>query len=301
MNKTDKDYNKYLSFAQEMRTNYDELSLTAGTKDSLFSVENFEIIVESDQRRIPSRIYIPTKEPQAEAYPLVLFVHGGGWVSGTLDTHDVLARAISLHLNAVVLSVHYRLAPEVDAFQQIADVKEAFLWLHNNAEKFKGDQNKIIGIGDSAGGALIANISTQLDNHRLFAQWLMYPAIGFDISTPSAQKYGEQHFPTNEAMHLFWGSQLPEGVNNRDPRISPLFAKLENISPTLISVAGLDPLTSNSEAYHQALVTLGVKAEIKSYDESEHGFIQFFKDKKNHPLGQKAFDDGIDFLKSLLV
>lgn len=301
MHKNNPNYNQYLTFALEMRDSYIELSKTAGSADPLFSVDDFEIQMDDDQSALAARLYTPTETPVSDSYPLVLFVHGGGWVSGNLETHDVLARAISLNLNAIVLAVDYRLAPEVDAFQQIEDVKASFLWLYNHAEKLKGNQQKIIGIGDSAGAALITNLSSQLKKGDVFAQWLMYPVIGLDITTPSAQKYGDQYFPTNEVMPLFWNSQLPEGVVDNDSRISPFFAEIEKLPPTLTTVAGLDPLTSNAQTYMQLLSSKGIQSEIKLYEGAEHGFLQFFKDKVNHPLGQKAFDDGIDVLKSWIA
>jgi acetyl esterase len=301
MDKSNINYARYLEAALEMRSNYIELSKTAGAPDQLFSVENFEITANQDnERKIPVRLYTATENPQGEFYPLVLFVHGGGWVSGNLDTHDVLARALSLHLNAVVLSVDYRLAPEVDAVQQNADVKDAFLWLYDHAEKLKGDKTKIIGIGDSAGGALISVLSADLKNKYIAAQWLMYPVIGLDVTTESALKYGETYFPTNDAMKVFWESQLPDGYSNQDPRISPLFANIDDLPPTLISVAGLDPLTSSSEAYAKKLKDHGVESVLKFYEGEEHGFIQFFKDTASHPLGQQGFDDGIQQLKAWL-
>ena len=294
-------YATYLDFAHEMRANYTELSKTAGEPDQLFSVENFEIeSTQGNGQQIPVRLYTATENPQGELYPLVLFVHGGGWVSGTLDTHDVLARALSLHLNAIVLSVDYRLAPEVDAVQQNADVKNALLWLYDHAAQLRGDKTKIIGIGDSAGGALISVLTADVKNQYIAAQWLMYPVIGLGVSTESALKYGETHFPTNDAMNVFWASQLPEGYSDQDPRISPLFANIDDLPPTLISVAGLDPLTSGSEAYAEKLKAQGIESVLKFYEGQEHGFIQFFKDTANHSLGQQGFDDGIAQLKAWL-
>lgn len=301
MDKSNTNYARYLDVALEMRSSYIELSKTAGEPDQLFSVDNFEITVNKDnQRKIPVRLYTPTENPQSETYPLALFVHGGGWVSGNLDTHDVLVRALSLHLNAVVLSVDYRLAPEVDAIQQNSDVKDAFLWLYENAEKLKGDKTKIVGIGDSAGGALISILTKDLKDQYFAAQWLMYPVIGLDVTTESALKYGESHFPTNESMKVFWESQRPDGYSDQDPRISPLFADVDGLPPTLISVGGLDPLTSSSEAYVQKIKDHGIESVLKYYEGAEHGFLQFFKDATNHPSGKQGFDDGIHQLKSWL-
>lgn len=294
-------YARYLDSALEMRSGYIELSKTAGEPDQLFSVKNFEIPGNKEnERKIPVRLYTATEKPNGEFYPLVLFVHGGGWVAGNLDTHDVLARALSLHLNAVVLSVDYRLAPEVDAIQQNADVKDAFQWLYDHAAQLKGHKSKIICIGDSAGGALVSLLSAGLKNQYIAAQWLMYPVIDFDVTTESALEYGETYVPTNSAMRIFWESQLPQGYTDQDPRITPLYANIDDLPPTLISMGGLDPLRSSAEAYMQKLKDHGVESEFKYYERAEHGFLQFFKDSVNHPSGQKAFEEGIQQLKAWL-
>lgn len=300
MDTTSSKYAQYLNFAIGMRDNYNELSKTAGEKDSLFLVRDFEIPDSKNERTIPVRLYIPTEAPKSDFYQLAIFAHGGCWVSGNLDTHDVLNRTLSSDLNAIILAVDYRLAPEVDALQQINDVKEAFLWLYENAEKLGGKKDKILGIGDSAGATLIINVSNTLKVHTLFALWLIYPVVGFDISTESAKAYGEQYFPTNEVMKISWECQLPEGYSDNNPMISPLFSDIEKSPPTLISVAGLDPLTSTSLRYSQILLDKGIKSEVKYYADAKHGFIQFFKDKITHPLGEKALEEGVNILKNWL-
>jgi acetyl esterase len=295
--------NEHINFAQTLRKDYRALIPTAGTPDPLASVKNFKISVENSQQQIPVRCYTPTEQPLNMLFPMILFIHGGGWVSGDLDTHDVLIRALSLNLNAVVLSVDYRLAPEFNAFDQIEDAYQALHWFYQHAAELKGNTQKLMLIGDSAGGAIAANLAHKLrdeGNIPVAAQWLMYPVVSANFNSPSFQKYGDQHFPTKYVMDTVTESYLPPNTSLEDSRLYPIHAEHHNLSPTFISVAGLDPLTSTTQDYAAQLTEQQVKNEIKYYENQEHGFIQFFKNTQEHPLGQQAFNDGITTLKEWL-
>lgn len=290
------------NFATEMQKNYNALIPSAGAQDEIFSVKNFDITIDSN-KKISSRLYTPTETPEDNFYPMVLFVHGGGWCSGSLETHDVLARALSLKLNAIVLAIDYKLAPEVDAIEQINEVKEAAQWLYNHAPSLKGNKEKLVMVGDSAGGTLVARVAHILKDHldiKISAQWLMYPAVNFDISTKTFKKYGKTNFPTSEVMQMSWACQLPEGFSENDPHLAPLYADHHNLSRTLISIGEVDPLLSSAQEYTETLIAHGVEVKLKSYENSQHGFIQFYKDKENHPLGEKALNDGVNILKEWL-
>ena len=292
-----------INFANTLRKDYRALIPSAGIPDVIASIQNFNIDVPNSERSIPVRLYIPTEKPKNSNYPMILFIHGGGWVSGDLDTHDVLIRALALHLNAVVLSVDYRLAPEFKALDQIEDAYITAHWFTQNANKLNTNTQQFIVIGDSAGGAISANLAHRLrdEGHiQLAAQWLMYPAVSANFNSPSFKKYGDLHFPTKYVMDTVTQSYLPENSSLEDSRIFPIHANHENLSPTFISVAGLDPLTSTTQEYAQQLSAQGVQTEIRLYENQEHGFIQFFKNSEEHPLGQQAFDDGITVLKNWL-
>ena len=293
-----------IEFANEWRKNYRDLIPSAGQPDNLFDVKNIEVPTSDSSRTIPSRLYIPTEKPENSLYPLILFVHGGGWVSGDLDTHDVLIRGLSLKFNAVVLSVGYRLLPEYEAIDQINDANDGLKWLFSNASKLNGDVQKIIGIGDSAGGGIIANLSHKLIREnseiKLKAQWLMYPVVNFNFETPSMQKYGKVNFPTIDYLTFAERCYITEGLTNVDPNIVPFYADHKNIAPTLVSVAGADPLTSASEEYAKNVAQAGVKTELRNYPDSQHGFIQFYKNKAENPLGEKAFEEGAEIIKKWL-
>lgn len=209
---------------------------------------------------------------------------------------------MAVQLNAVTLSVDYRLAPEFKAFDQIDDAYAAAQWLYNNAAELNANPAQFIAAGDSAGGAIVANLAHRLrdEGQALAAQWLLYPAVSTNLNSLSFKTYGSTHFPTTYVMEVVTQAYLPEGVSADDPRISPFHADHHNIAPTFISVAGFDPLTSTIQEYAQQLTEQGVKNEIRLYEKQEHGFIQYFKNAEVHPLGQQAFDDGIAVLKDWL-
>lgn len=286
-------------FAQEMRENYTNLIKIAGDPDQVFSIEDITIPIDNSSGFIQARVYKPIEKPVSAKFPLVLFAHGGCLVSGDLDTHDILIRALAIRLNAIVLSFAYRLAPENNALEQMEDSSAAFNWLYDHANELQGNPNKIIGIGDSAGGQIIANLAHLYKNDpnkKLVAQWLMYPVLSLNLETESYKRLGNTYFPSSEVMHMSSLCFMPKGISNKDERIFPLYANHENTAPTLISVGELDPLSSDSLEYAAALSASNVQNELKLYPQSEHGFIQYFKNKTAHPLGEKAFEDGIEKL-----
>lgn len=293
-----------IEFAKGMRSFYSSLNPTAGEPDSLFSVENVQIPIKNGTHSIQGRVYQPTKEPESGLFPLVLFSHGGCLVSGDLETHDVLVRALALRLNAVVLSYDYSLAPEQNALEQMEEAQSALEWLHTHATALKGNVNKLIGIGDSAGGQITANLAHIFKNDaeiKFKAVWLMYPVLSINLQTESFKKLEDKYFPSSEVMRMGSLCFMPEGTSDKDARILPLFADHKNIAPTLISVGELDPLYSDSFEYIADLKIANITHELKFYLKSEHGFIQYFKNKDAHALGEQALEEGVAQLKQWIA
>ena len=290
-------------FAEGFRTYYSSLNPTAGTPDEVYKIEQVDIAVPTAAKSIKGRIYIPTEKANADKFPLVLFSHGGCLISGDLETHDVLARALALRLNAVVLAYDYTLAPEENALGQMEEAKAAFNWLYDHADQYNGDVNQFVGIGDSAGGQITANLSHiyTADAERKFAAvWLIYPVLSINLQTESFKKLGEKYFPSSEVMHMGSLCFMPKDVSDKDPRILSLYANHANLAPTFISIGELDPLSSDSFTYAEDLKVANIAHALKFYPKSEHGFIQYFKNKEAHVLGEQALDDGIAQLKSWL-
>ena len=292
-----------LEFAKDFRKYYSSLNPTAGTPDAVHAIEPVDITVPSAAKKIKGRVYIPSEKPNAEKFPLVLFTHGGALISGDLDTHDVLVRALALRLNAVVLSYDYTLAPEENALGQMEEAKAAFNWLYDHADQYHGDVNKMIGIGDSAGGQITANLSHiyNTDAERKFAAvWLIYPVLSGNFQTESYKKLKDEYFPNSQVMTMASLCFMPKDASAQDPRIFSLYAGHSKLAPTLISIGELDPLSSDNFTYAEDLKTANIIHAIKFYPNSEHGFIQYFKNKEAHALGEQALDDGIEQLTKWL-
>ncbi len=230
---------------------------------------------------------------------MIVFLHGGGFVSGDLDTHDVLARAIANRAQAIVAAVDYRLAPEHRFPAGLEDAYAALKWLDKNAASVGGDRTRMAVAGDSAGGNLAAELSLLVRDHggpNLVAQWLMYPTVSSKMDTESWQKYGHT-FPSREVMDSVFNAYLTPGLSKTDPRIAPLWAVHKGLPPTFIQVGELDPLRDEDVAYASALREAGVYASASVYEGQSHGFIQYFKDKEHHAEGEKALDEGITFIR----
>jgi len=292
---------KLSAFAQQLRRDYRAMIPAAGKPDAVGSIENFSIELTSGYS-MPARLYQPSGKHQ-QPLPILLFIHGGGWVSGDLDTHDVLARALSNGVNAIVLAIEYRLAPEHPAPAGIEDCYSALQWLDDNATGLNGDKQRIVIVGDSAGGNLagvISRLSRDRKGPQIQAQWLMYPAVNFDITTPSFEKYGDTNFPTKEVMNTVRQSYVPSTIPLLHPLIALDQGNLQGLPPTLISVGSVDPLSAGCISYSEALQNAGVTAKVSVFDQQQHGFIQFYKDQTNNPGGQPALDEGLQFLNRYL-
>ena len=290
-------------FAQGFRAYYSSLNETAGTPDEVYKIESVDITVPTAAKTIKGRVYIPTEKPNADKFPLVLFSHGGALISGDLETHDVLVRALSLRLNAVVLAYDYTLAPEENALGQMEEAKAAFNWLYDNAARLNGDVTKLVGIGDSAGGQITANLSHiyKTNAERKFAAlWLIYPVLSGNFSTESYKKLKDEYFPNSEVMTTASLCFMPKDVSNQDARIFSLHADHTHLAPTFISIGELDPLSSDNFQYAEDLKAANITHALKFYPKSEHGFIQYFKNKEAHALGEQALEDGIAQLKAWL-
>ena len=288
--------------AQEMRTSYREIIPTAGIPDPVERVEDTVISVNTSNK-VPVRIYWPLNTDQKTNLPMILFIHGGGFVSGDLDTHDVLVRAIANGVQAVVVSVDYRLAPEFPFPAPLEDVYVSLQWMIENADMLGGDIGRVAVVGDSAGGNLAAALTLlarDIGEIRISVQWLIYPEVSNKMDTDSWKTYGETQFPTKTLNTMFL-SAYTSRVN--DPYISyvaPLWGNHKNLPPALLQVGEFDPLKDETIQYAEALSQNNVDSEVIVYPEQVHGFIQFYKDKTNHSRGEEALQVGLSFLNRYL-
>lgn len=293
---------KLIAFASDRRASYRALIPVAGMADPVAGVKSMHIAAADPSRDIPLRVYMPVGA-EGRALPIVLFAHGGGFVSGDWDTHDVMTRALANEASAVVVSVGYRLAPEHPFPAGLEDVYAVLLWLAENGGQIGGDAGRIAVVGDSAGGNL-ATAATILardrDGPAVAAQWLMYPTVSNRLDTQSWKAFGDANFPTRELMAGIAASYVPADRSPDEPLIAPLFANLEGLPPTLIQVGQFDPLRDEDLAYADALHKAGVDVEAWVYPGQAHGFTQFFKDRQNNAWGEAAIKAGAAFLAARL-
>lgn len=234
---------------------------------------------------------------------MVLFLHGGGWVSGDLETHEVLARAMCNEARAILVYIDYRLAPEFPFPAGLEDAWSALQWMTEHAAASGGDPKRIAVAGDSAGGnlaAALAHLSRDSGEIKLVASWLMYPVLSYKMETRSWQTLGDRYFPTKTVNTRAIQAYIPENIDPEIAIISPLAGKLENLPPTLIQVGEYDPLRDESMLYGEALKNAGIDTEALVYKGQQHGFLQFYKDKFQHSAGEIALKKGVDFLKAYL-
>ena len=234
---------------------------------------------------VRARAYTP-RDARAGLLPLVMFLHGGGWVTGDLDSHDATCRALANASGCKVVAIDYRLAPEHKFPAGLEDCYAALQWLATHAAALDGDARRIAVCGDSAGGNLAAAVALMARDRggpALAFQLLVYPVTQHAFDTPSYREYSQGYLLTLEGMQWNWNHYLPDDAAGRDPLASPLLAPhLRGLPPALVIVAECDPLRDESEAYAARLAEAGVPVECRRYDGMLHAFFT---------LGQ-VFDDG---------
>jgi acetyl esterase/lipase len=210
---------------------------------------------------LPARRYT-SAEPGEK--PLLLYLHGGGFVVGDLDTHDAPCRMLCRHAGVDVLAVEYRKAPEHPFPGYIEDARSAFRWASERHE------HVAVG-GDSAGGNLAATIAIEFDPVLAL---LIYPVVDGTVERPSRKLFGEGFFLTDELMQWYTGHFLTADMDPADPLISPLLSpNLKDSAPALVVTAGFDPLRDEGEAYAEALDAAGVPVLVRRFPGLFHGFI----------------------------
>ena len=226
---------------------------------------------------VPVRAYRPKGAAKDEVLPALVFFHGGGWVIGDLDTHDVVCRTLANGARCAVFSVEYRKAPESPFPAAVEDCFSSFVFISNNSNKLKANPSKIAVGGDSAGGNLatvVALMAREAGGPPLSFQLLIYPGTDQRMGHPSIERNGEGYLLTKKSMHYFRGHYLPKQEDWLDWRASPLLAKsLAGLPPAFVMTAGFDPLIDEGRAYADRLKKEGVPTEYREYSGMVHGFI----------------------------
>jgi acetyl esterase len=223
---------------------------------------------------LPARHYEPQLDDTRPA-PLLVFFHGGGFVSGDLDTHDRTCRLICCEAAVHVLSVAYRLAPEHPFPTAVDDACAAFRWAFAHAAELGADGARVGVGGDSAGGNLAAVVSQIASDARPAVQLLIYPPVDRTVDRPSMSLFATGFLLT--AGDVRWYDRLylgEEQAVRADPRASPLNAsRLDGLPPAVVAVAGFDPLRDEANAYAAALNAAGVPTTYLGFPGLVHGFV----------------------------
>jgi len=222
--------------------------------------------------KIPIRCYRPcdTDTP----LPVIVFFHGGGFVAGSVDTHDALCRALCRESGANVVSVEYRLAPEHAYPAALDDCVSAIRWLAKGSDELKLDCDRLALCGDSAGGylAVATAIAMRLrpGSPNIRHVGLLYPVVDPACDTASMQTLGDGYILSRDAMKWFWQAFRGKGNDRQD--LSLLSKDLSGIGAVLIITAEFDPLRDEGAQLAQAFSAAGVEATVCCYDGMIHGF-----------------------------
>jgi acetyl esterase len=222
---------------------------------------------------VAGRLYRPNDRKDLG---LLVFYHGGGWVLGSMNTHDDVCRKLALAMGHAVLSVDYRLAPEFAFPEPLNDCIVALRWAHANAAQLGIDATRIAVGGDSAGGNLAAVVAN-LQPVPLKFQMLIYPVTDATRSSQSYKDNGEGYRLTAAGMKWFCDHYVSGSIGTpTDPRVSPLFADattLASAPPAIVITAEYDPLRDEGEQYAHRLIEAGVACSLTRYYGQVHGFF----------------------------
>ena len=228
-----------------------------------------------DGGAIAARLYGPAGA--ARPGPALVYFHGGGWVIGSLDTHDNLCRALANRSRARVVSVDYRLAPEHPWPAAPEDCYAVVRHLAERGAELGIDGSRLAVGGDSAGGnlaAVVALMARDRSGPALRHQLLLYPVVDHDFDRPSYRENGDGYFLTRDAMRWFWDQYVADPARRHEAYASPLRAeKLDGLPAATVLTAEFDPLRDEGEAYAERLRGAGVATTAMRYDGQIHGFV----------------------------
>ena len=247
---------------------------------------------------VSARLY--RQADQAKNTGVILFFHGGGWVLGSVETHDPLCRQLARATGWPVLSVNYRLAPENPFPAALEDAQAALSWLRASATELCIDPAKIVVAGDSAGGNIAAALTladTSSKAEPLFGQVLIYPVIADHFDTPSMHRFAKGFGLERADMEWFVAQYQGGATASQDPLHSPYYAAtLKELPQAVVITAGFDPLHDEGAEYAERLRTAGNKVDFRDYGTLNHGFLTLVGIV---PAAKEAQDDIMELVKAL--
>jgi acetyl esterase len=236
--------------------------------------ERRDLALDLPGRTIPARLFVP----EGKSRGLLVWFHGGGWVIGSLDTHDRLCRALAEGAGTRVLSVGYRKAPEHPYPAPLDDAFDAFLWARANADALGAEPAKIALGGDSAGANIAFGAALRLAARGLpgaCAHVSIYGVLDADLETDSYRTLGDGRFGLSQAnMAMYWTLYCPDKARRFEPELSPLRGDLRVFKRPFLLAAGLDPLRDDSRKTREASLASGVDTSYVEFPRANHGFAQ---------------------------
>lgn len=225
-------------------------------------------------RRILCRTYRPRTD---KALPTLVYLHGGGWVWMSIDTHDRICRELASSGQVSVVSIDYTLSPEAQFPQAIEEAAAVVRHIAAHGTEWGLDPDRILIGGDSAGANLALGTTLMLRDQSgpaIKAILATYPVCDSALDTPSYREFGTGFGLTQERMAFYWNVYVPHAADRSHPWAAPMRADLRGLPPTLILLAELDVLRSEGEAFGQKLREAGVAVEIETYPGLVHGFLR---------------------------
>lgn len=245
------------------------------------------------------RLYYPSQE---RSLPGLFYLHGGGWVMFSLDTHDRLMREYATRANVCVIGIDYSLAPEEKYPTQIEEITSSILWCKGHGKQLGLDTSRFSIGGDSAGANLSMATALTFKNtgrdNLLKAVILNYGAFDAACQLPSFEQYGNGGFLlSNDEMAVFWNSYLEDKNQFSLPLVSPLKAELSGLPATYMAIADHDVLYDENMLMKKQLTDSGVDIEAKVYEGTIHGFLESIC---YGGIGEEALQDTCQWLKNIL-
>lgn len=233
-------------------------------------------VVAGPHGAIPVRVYRPDLK---ESPPVLVYFHGGGWVLGSLETHDAICRALANSAECVVVAVDYRLAPEHPFPQGLQDCQAVVRWVRDCSAELDVDGERVAVGGDSAGGnlaAAVANCNRDENAKPLCHQLLIYPVIDAEQATDSYRENADGYLLTALGMKMFWELYLGDDSPTDSALASPArVVDLSGLPPATVITAQYDPLRDEGEIYAERLKAAGNQVALRRWDGVFHGFVGF--------------------------
>lgn len=252
-----------------------QATLIAGADRRSFEPARVEdlAIAGSGGTRLGLRLY-SAHRPDAVARPVVLFFHGGGFMTGNLDTHDALACDIAMLLQTTLVSVDYRLAPQHPFPAAVDDAEAALDWLSGGPPEIGHPVDGVIVAGDSAGGNLAAHCGLRAGRSAqpVVCQWLMYASVDMAAAGGSMDEYAAGYILTASMLDVFRSAYLPVPGDRLQPDASPLRDEIpDGVAPAMVFTCELDPLRDQAREYAARLVAAGASVRYREGKGLTHG------------------------------